>query len=152
MKKICLTCIYAEPENIDKEYDSVLDMIKDEEKNDYKLFCCLNGCLQEDDNTCKFWVKGVENVQKIFKTNSQSRFSDFKNREGFVLSLAMDMEPQPFEYKHSNQKKYWITKEGKKVLFQDMELSHIKNTINMLLRKNKHIPSGLIESLMEKIQ
>lgn len=55
MKKICLNCSFCDVALRDKEYDSILDMIADDENN--YLICLKYNKKTDDYFTCKEYKK-----------------------------------------------------------------------------------------------
>lgn len=61
-----------------------------------------------------------------------------------IIDRAIDEHLYLREFKqkqinaYNNKALYWTTKEGQRMLIQDMSTRHIKNCINFLLRKNSN--------------
>lgn len=56
-----------------------------------------------------------------------------------------------YDYEDDYDKGYWTTKNGDRLKIEQMETSHIKNTIAMLKRKNNEDYNNKIEELEEEL-
>lgn len=66
--------------------------------------------------------------------------------------MAESLEDEMLDFHLAKNRKVWQTKDGRKIKIEDMETSHIENTINYLSRNDKVVPELMYTVLMIRKQ